>query len=84
MLVAGITTMNTNQQMTTNKKISNKVIYAELSYTLTGILFDVHNELGQYAREKQYGDLLEKHFKEISIPYNRESPIGNTGNIMDL
>lgn len=71
--------------MTTNKKIlSDKVIYPELSYTITGILFDIHNELGQYAREKQYGDLLEKHLVEISMPYKREFTIGNSGNIIDF
>gem|GEM_PF-4914432 len=36
--------MDTNQQMTTNKKVPDgKVIYPELSYTLTGILFNIHN-----------------------------------------
>ena len=70
--------------MTTNKKISGKVIYPELSYTITGILFAVHNELGQYAREKQYGDLIEKKFNEIKVSYKRELPISNTGNILDF
>lgn len=71
-------------QINTNKKINGKVIYPELSYTITGILFAVHNELGQYAREKQYGDLIEKKLKEIKIPYKREFPISNTGNILDF
>jgi len=48
---------------------NTKIIYPELSYKITGILFATHNELGQYAREKQYGDLLEKKFKEINEAY---------------
>lgn len=76
--------MNANQQINTNKKRVDKIIYPELSYTITGILFSVHNELGQYAREKQYGDLIEKKFDEIKIPYKRELAISNTGNILDF
>ena len=30
-----------------------ELIYPELSYKINGILFSTHNELGQYAREKQ-------------------------------
>jgi len=71
-------------QINTNKKIDEKVIYPELSYIITGILFAVHNELGQYAREKQYGDLIEKKFKEIRMPYKREVSISNSGNILDF
>jgi GxxExxY protein len=76
--------MSTNQQMNTNPINSGKVLYPELSYIITGILFSVHNELGPYAREKQYGDLIEKKLKEVKIPYKRELSIGDSGNILDF
>lgn len=56
--------MNTND--------TNKLIYPELSYTLTGICFSVHNKTGRFAREKQYCDLIEEKLKELKIPYERE------------
>lgn len=71
--------MNTNY---TNK--TGKLIYPELSYVITEICFAVHNQLGRYAREKQYGDLLEEKLKEIKIPYKREFRIGKTGNTVDF
>jgi len=71
--------MHTNY---TNK--NNKLIYPELSYLITGMCFEVHNKLGRYAREKQYGDLLEEKLKEIKIPYKRESKIVKTGNTIDF
>ncbi len=67
-----------------NPTINEKVIYPELSYKITGILFAVHNELGQYAREKQYGDLLEEKLKETKLPYKRELIVSNSGNILDI
>ena len=78
--------MATNKEMETNnkQKVSMKVIYPELSYKIVGILFEAHKELGHYAREKQYGDFIEKRFKEISLPYKRELLISNTGNILDF
>ena len=39
------------------------------------MLFKVHNELGRFCREKQYGDLLEVKFKEAKIYYEREKRI---------
>ncbi len=70
--------------MESERVYSKKVIYPELSYLINGILFDVKKELGQYAREKQYGDLLEKKLKEKGILYKREVSVGNTGNIIDF
>ncbi len=61
-----------------------KVFYPELSYCLTGILFSVHNNLGQFAREKQYGDLIEQKFIESKIKFERECRIGDSGNIADF
>lgn len=72
--------MHTNY---TNKE-TRKLIYPELSYIITGTCFDVHNRLGRYAREKQYGDLLEEKFKEINMPYEREFKVEKTGNIVDF
>ena len=66
--------------MATNKDL----ILPELSYKVVGILYGVHNELGRYAREKQYGDALEVLFKEQNIPYKREIPFSSSGNRADF
>jgi GxxExxY protein len=63
---------------------NSKLIYPELSYVITGILFSVHNQLGQYAREKQYCDLIESKLKEIRLPYKREYRIGDSNNVVDF
>jgi GxxExxY protein len=63
---------------------SDKIIYPDLSYEITGILFDVHNEIGQYAREKQYADCLEGKLQEQDINFRRELPIGDSGNRVDF
>ncbi|MSU75375.1 MAG: GxxExxY protein [Candidatus Magasanikbacteria bacterium] len=50
----------------------NDLIYKDLSFKINGILFEVHNELGRYANEKQVCDLMEKKFILIELPYERE------------
>jgi len=40
--------------------VKGGLIYPDLSYTLTGILFSVHNDIGIYGKEKQYAELLAK------------------------
>jgi len=61
-------------QMATNTRkrtVGERVIHPELSYLLTGVLFSVQNELGLYAREKQFRiiriDSPARHRREISI-----------------
>ena len=52
--------------------MEDKLLFKELTYKLRGLLFAVHNELGQYLNEKQYGDALEQKLKENNIIYERE------------
>ena len=61
--------------MASNVKVSEKVIYPELSYKITGLLFEIHNSLGRYCKEKQYAKALEQLLIESDISYKRESPL---------
>lgn len=61
-----------------------KLIFPELSYILTGVCFDVHNQLGRFSRERQYCDAIETRLKELGIPYKREHTIPGTGNRLDF
>ena len=63
---------------------SAKIIYPKLSYKIVGICFDAHNEIGRYAREKQYGDFIAKKFKEKGITFKREFSISQSGNFVDF
>jgi GxxExxY protein len=73
-------------QKTTEHGIANRsgFLFGDLSYKINGILIEAYKELGAYAREKQYGDLLEKKFKERQIIYERELIVGDSGNILDF
>jgi len=62
----------------------SKVIYPEISYTLTGVFFDVHNTIGRYAKERHYGDLIEQLLKDRSIKYCREYLIPETNDRVDF
>jgi GxxExxY protein len=70
-------------------KVSSKVLYPQLSYKISGYLFETHNKLGRYAREKQYGDFLEGILKREGVKYDREFDINTDGlknrtNIVDF
>ncbi len=75
--------MHTNDTNNTNP-VSDGLIYKELSYLINGVLYSTHNELGPYAREKQYVDVAERIFKEKSIKCIKGQRIGDSGNILDL
>lgn len=61
-----------------------KLIYPELSYKITGLLFEIHNEIGRYGREVQYCNLLADKFDREKIIYKREFVVGDTGNRIDF
>lgn len=64
------------------KKID--LLYEDLTYEIRGILFEVQNELGRFAKEKQFADLLEKKIVAKGWYYKREERIAETGNITDF
>lgn len=54
---------------------NDKLIYADLTFLIRGILYKTHNKLGKYCNEKQYGDLIEDFLKKDNIPFEREKII---------
>lgn len=50
----------------------DEIIYKNLSFKITGILFRVHNELGRHRSEKSYGDKFELLLKEEGLNFLRE------------
>ena len=69
--------------MLTNKK-KVELLYPNLSYDLVGLCYNTHNEIGGFAREKQYADVFEQKLKEAGIQFKREFPISDTGNTVDF
>ena len=58
---------------------SNKLIYPELSYKITGLCFTVHNTLGRFCKERQYGDALEKELVKNNFILERKFNLRNIG-----
>ena len=54
---------------------NGKIVYPELSYQITDLLFKIHNDLGRFCRERQYGDYFEKLLRENNVGYEREKAI---------
>jgi GxxExxY protein len=52
-------------------------VEAELCYKLNGLFFKVHNDLGRFARERQYADLFEPLLIKAGLVYEREYEIKN-------
>lgn len=51
---------------------ADKIIYPELSYTVCGLCFETHNQLGRFRNEKQYADALDVLLNKNNIKYKRE------------
>ena len=69
--------------------VRNKnIVYPELSYKITGLLFKTHNQLGRYCKEKQYQDIIEEFLRGENLKFEREKQIaissGSSGNIADF
>ena len=47
-------------------------LYKEENYTITGLLFEVHKNLGKGFSEVVYKDAIEYEFKKNIIPFERE------------
>ena len=52
-----------------------RLVERKLSYIITGLCFQVHNQLGRFCREKQYGDKLEELLLHNEISHRREFEI---------
>ncbi len=66
------------------KLLRNDILYAELSYKITGLCLQIKKEIGRFAKEKQYCDLLEQKLKESNVRYAREFTVKGTGNRVDF
>lgn len=66
--------------MRTYANNANKIIFAELSYTITGLCFKAQDKLGRFCREKLYADELEQLFKANGISYVREAELSTLNN----
>lgn len=58
---------------TTN--LTNKLIFPELSYLIMGVLFEVHNKLGNKFQEKHYQRAIESKLASVGIKFKKEVPV---------
>ncbi len=72
------------QRIPANYSVHKELIYPALSFKITGLCFQTHNELGRFGREKQYANTLEQKIIAEQIGYKRELKIGNSGNVVDF
>ncbi len=56
----------------TNKKIRKDVLYAELSYQVMGVLFEVFKQLGPGHKEKYYENAVAEGLKSLNIPFKEQ------------
>jgi len=49
-----------------------KIVHKELSYKIMGILFSVHNQLGNRYQEKYYQRAVEEGLKQEKLKFNKE------------
>jgi GxxExxY protein len=59
------------------------LLHEELTYTIRGILYKIHNYLGSYRNEKQYCDAIAYGLKVKSINFEKEKilPISFPGEL---
>lgn len=67
-----------------DNEYNNRIIYKNLCYQLNGIFYKVHNELGRFAKEKQYADLAEEYLIKSGIFYKREYEIKFSNSIKPI
>jgi len=53
----------------------SNVLYPELSYTINGLCFTIHNSLGRFRNEQQYADAFEEKLKSSGLKYKREKSL---------
>ena len=64
--------------------IMTELFYPELSYTIVGICFNAQNYIGRFAKEKRYGDFIERELTKKNIMFIRECPIPKTNDRIDF
>lgn len=63
---------NKLKPINSNKFVGTKLVYPKLSYEVVGILFEIHNKLGNRYQEKYYQRAVEVKLKNKKIPYQKE------------